>query len=333
MKKKLLDFKNSENYFRYLTELFELQINQFEYDGLPDTIPHEFLEMYLLINGNCAIGKPKGENDIYCAIGSYNGDYNGYLPKSYTAAVIGLDEISGDWYGKDKSIVVAKNNNMGIPEFDIPFTADVLNQIDISEKMNVIFTRFARIPFVENDKEKAQIESAIKSIIRGDYTAIASRDIADSFEKFIEGAAEKDKFLDLVDVDKVNGLQYLNQYRDNVFKRFLCRRGYMVQTTAKLAQQTNAEMHGADSYAFLYPLQQLKQREKMCNDINAMFGTEISVSFNPILQKVYDRYMTDPEPEQPAESVSHETNDPENVSRETTDEPETKDGDDNDPNS
>ena len=333
MKKKLLDFKNSENNFRYLTELFEIQINQFEYDGLPDTIPHEFLEMYLLINGNCAIGKPKGESEIYCAIGSYNGDYNGYLPKSYTAAVIGLDEISGDWYGQDKSIVVAKNNNIGIPEFDIPFTADVLNQIDISEKMNVIFTRFARIPFVENDKEKAQVESAIKSIIRGDYTAIASRDVADSFEKFIEGAAEKDKFLDLVDVDKVNGLQYLNQYRDNVFKRFLCRRGYMVQTTAKLAQQTNAEMHGADSYAFLYPLQQLKQREKMCEEMNALFGLETSVHFNPILSKVYERYMKDDE--QP-ENVSRETpteEQVENVSRETNDEnPEVKDGENNDEN-
>ena len=309
MKKKLLDFKNAENYFRYICELFELQINQFVYDGLPDTIPAEFLEMFMLINGHCAIGKAdKGGDDIYCAVGSYNGDYNGYLPKAYTAAVIDIGEISGDWYGENKSIVVAKNNNIGMPEFDIPFTADVLNQIDVSEKMNVIFTRFARIPFVENDKEKAQIESAIKSIIRGDYTAIASRDIADSFEQYIEGAKEKDKFLDLVDVDKVNGLQYLNQYRDNVFKRFLCRRGYMVQTTAKLAQQTNAEMHGADSYAFLYPLQQLKQREKMCESMNTLFGLNVSVKFNPILEKVYERYMTDPEPEQ-------------NVSRETTDEP------------
>ena len=220
MKKKLLDFKNQENYFRYLTELFELQIHQFEYDRLPDTIPAEFMELFMLINGTCAIGKADKGDDIYCAIGSYNGDYNGYLPKSYTAAVTGIGEISGDWFGDNKTIVVAKNNNMGIPEFDIPFTADVLKQVDISEKMNVIFSRFARIPFVENDKEKAQVESAIKSIIRGDYTAIASRDLADSFEKFIEGAQEKEKFLDLVDVDKINGLQYLNQYRDNVFKRF-----------------------------------------------------------------------------------------------------------------
>ena len=329
MKKKLLDFKNSENYFRYLTELFELQINQFEYDGFPDTLPAEWLEFYMLINGTCAIGKcDNGDGEIYCAVGSYNSDYNGYLPEAYTAVVIDKGEISGKWYGKDKTIVVAKNNNIGIPEFDIPFTADVLNQVDISEKMNVIFTRFARIPFVENDKEKAQVESAIKSIIRGDYTAIASRDVADSFENFIEGAAEKDKFLDLVDVDKVNGLQYLNQYRDNVFKRFLCRRGYMVQTTAKLAQQTNAEMHGADSYAFLYPLQQLKQREKMCEEMNTLFGLETSVHFNPILAKLYERYMKDDE--QP-ENVSRET--PTEEQPETNDEnSEVKDGENNDEN-
>lgn len=331
MKKKLLDFKNAENYFRYLTELFELQINQFEYQNMPDTLPPEFLEMYILVNGTCAIGNVKGDPEIYCAIGSYNGDYNGYLPDSYTAAVIGKDEISGKWYGKDKTIVVAKNNNMGMPEYDIPFTADVLNQIDVSEKMNVIFTRFSRIPFAENDKEKAQIESAIKSIIRGDYTAIASRDFADSFEEYIEGAKEKEKFLDLVDVDKVNGLQYLNQYRDNVFKRFLCRRGYMVQTTSKLAQQTNAEMHGADSYAFLYPIQQLKQRQKMCEEINTLFGLETSVDFNPILKKVYERYMTDPEPET-KENVSRETNDDEPDPAETEPADESKDGENNDEN-
>ena len=34
-----------------MTELFELQIHQFEYDGLPDTLPAEWLEFYMLING------------------------------------------------------------------------------------------------------------------------------------------------------------------------------------------------------------------------------------------------------------------------------------------
>lgn len=137
--------------------------------------------------------------------------------------------------------------------------------------------------------------------------AIASRDTESTFEKFLEESVKRDdKFLDLVDVDKIDGLQYLNQYRDNVMKRFLTRRGYMVQTTAKLAQQTNSEIHGFDSYSFLYPLQQLKQREKMCNEMNTLFNLNVSVKFNPILQKVYDRFMTDPEQN---ENVSRETND------------------------
>ena len=332
MKKKLLDFKNDNNLFRHLTELFELQVNQFEYNGLPETIPAEFLEMYLLINGTVAIGKVPDKDEIYCAIGSYNGDYNGYLPDEYTAAVVGLGEISGKWYGDNKTIVVGINNNLRIPEYDIPFTADVLTQVDISEHCNVLFSRFARLPFADNDKEKTQIESAIKSIIRGDVTAVASRDETDSFEKFIDGAMEKEKFLDLVDVDKINGLQYLNQYRDNVVKRFLCRRGYMVQTTSKLAQQTSVEMHGADSYSFLYPLNQLKARQKMCDDINAVFGLSVSVDFNPILKKVYDGFMTEPEPE----NVSRETNEPDDNEpddNEPDNNNDQKDGENNDTNS
>lgn len=319
--KRIQEFKNDNNLFRILCELFEMQITQFEYDGLPETIPAEFLEFYILINGTCAIGKPDKDNEIYCAIGSYNEDYNGYLPKGYTAAVIDIGEISGDWYGKNKTIVVAKNNVMGTRELDIPFTADILSQVDISEQCNVIFSRFCRLPFADTDKEKAAIESAIQSIIKGDLTAIASRDIDSTFEKYLYDSisTKDDKFLDLVDVDKIDGLQYLNQYRDNVLKRFLLRRGYMVQTTAKLAQQTNSEIHGLDSYSLLYPLQQLKQREKMCSEMNELFDLNVTVRFNPILQKVYRDYLTeptepnDPEPTDPDGHINDPIDDPEPI--------------------
>lgn len=332
MKKKILEFKNRDNLFRHMCQLFELQIHQFEYDGLPDTLPPEFLEFYLLINGTVAIGHADKSDDIYCAVGSYTGNYNGYLPTEYAAAVLDIGEIRGFWYGENKNIVVGKNNNFRAPEFDIPFTANVLTQVDISEDCNVIFSRFVKLPFADNDKEKTQLESAIKSIAKGDYTAVFSRDTANSFEKFIEGGIEKDKFLELVDVDKINGLQYLNQYRDNIVKRFLSRRGYMVQTTSKLAQQTNTEMHGADSYSFLYPLNQLKARQQMCEELNTVFGLNCSVKFNPILEKVYKDFMTEPEKE---ENVSRETGDnetAETVSRETTETEETE-VENNDPNS
>lgn len=321
--KQLLGFKNTNNYLRHLITLFSLQCSQFVYEGLPETLPQEFLEYYLALNGTIAVGKVSelGESsDIYLAMGAYNGNYNGYLPEEYTAAVTGLGEISGKWYGENKTVVVGKNNLMGSPEFDIPFTAEVLSQVDISEKVNVIFARLNRIPYADNDTEKQGIESAIKAIVEGDVYAVANRNVKSKFDEFLEQSrVEGEKFLDLVDVDKINGLQYLNQYRDNVMKRFLSRRGYMVQTTSKLAQQTNSEIHGSDSYALLYPLEQLRERKKMVESINSLFGTSITVRFNEILAKVYKDYMTDPEETKQTEETE-ETEETEQTEVTTTEE-------------
>lgn len=328
--KQLLGFKNTNNYLRHLVTLFSLQCSQFVYEGLPETLPQEFLEYYLALNGTIAVGKVTelGESsDIYLAMGTYNGNYNGYLPEEYTAAVTGLGEISGKWYGDNKTVVVGKNNLMGAPEFDIPFTAEVLSQVDISEKVNVIFARLNRIPYADNDTEKQGIESAIKAIVEGDVYAVANRNVKSKFDEFLEQSrVEGEKFLDLVDVDKINGLQYLNQYRDNVMKRFLSRRGYMVQTTSKLAQQTNSEIHGSDSYALLYPLEQLRERNKMVESINSLFGTSITVRFNEILAKVYKDYMSEPEETE----QTKQTEETEGTEQTTTDETTTEEVEDND---
>lgn len=328
--KQLLGFKNTNNYLRHLVTLFSLQCSQFVYEGLPETLPQEFLEYYLALNGTIAVGKVSelGESsELYLAMGAYNGNYNGYLPEEYTAAVTGLGEISGKWYGDNKTIVVGKNNLMGAPEFDIPFTAEVLSQVDISEKVNVIFARLNRIPYADSDTEKQSIESAIKAIVEGDVYAVANRNVKSKFDEFLEQSrVEGEKFLDLVDVDKINGLQYLNQYRDNIMKRFLSRRGYMVQTTSKLAQQTNSEIHGSDSYALLYPLEQLSERKKMVESINSLFGTSITVRFNEILYKVYRDYMTDPEEKEQTEQTEETVE----TKTEQTDDTKTEEGEDND---
>lgn len=319
-KKRLLEFKNRDNYIRHLTTLLDLQCRQFVYTGLPETVPAEFLEFYLTINGTVALGHVKElhNKDVYCATGGYNGDYNGYMPKEYTAAVTGLGEISGAWYGDNKTIVVGLNNFSRSPDFDIPHTAEVLSQIDISERCNVIFARMARMPYANNDKQRAAIESAVQSIIKGDPFATFTQDAVDKFEQFLESSnyQDKEKFLDLVDPDKINGLQYLNQYRDNVMKRWLARRGYMIQTTSKLAQQTDSEIHGSDSYAMLYPLEQLECRKKMCEELSEVLDTECSVDFNPILRKVYDDYMTEPEEQQTqsdSESESESESEPDHT--------------------
>ena len=38
----------------------------------------------------------------------------------------------------------------------------------------------------------------------------------------------------------------------------------------------------------IYPLQQLKYRKKMCEDLNKVFGLNVSVKFSELLQNNYD---------------------------------------------
>lgn len=261
-------------------EMMTDALSTFVYDGLPKTIPAEWLEGYLITNGTVGIGKIKGE--LYCAAGGYCGNYNGYLPDHYRAEVLNKGQLYGEW-GKD--IVVGWNNAIRTPDLDIWHTADMLTEVDISERIVTVFTRLLRIPKAKDDAEKEAIEEAIKALLKGDLTAVAS---SNTLQDLVGSTSDADHFLDLVDPQQVDQLQYLNQYRDNLIKRYMQRRGHSMTITSKLAQQTNAEMHGADSYSMIYPLQQLHYRQLMCDEINKLFGTSITVEFNELVKNNYD---------------------------------------------
>ena len=61
-----------------------------------------------------------------------------------------------------------------------------------------------------------------------------------------------------------------------------------MQVTSKLAQQSTSEVHGSDSVAMIEPLMKLQCRKRMCDEINAMFGTNIEVEFSEVMNNNYD---------------------------------------------
>lgn len=264
-------------------ECLQIALSTFEYEGLPDTLPAEWLEGYLVCNGTVGIGKING--NLYCAAGGFCGDCNGYIGDHYQATVDNRGTLYGKW-GTD--LVVGWNNSTRTPDFDIMQTADIFKTIDKSELIVTIFTRLLRIPKAASDAEAEAIDHAICQLLEGDLHAIASDNTLQDIMAEIGGSHSDSRFLDLVDPRQVDQLQYLNQYHDNILKRYMQRRGQAMQITSKLAQQTNAEMHGMDSYCMIYPLQQLHYRKKMCDEINRIFGTSISVQFSEMVKNSYD---------------------------------------------
>lgn len=282
----------------YWLYLWQVALNAFEYKGLPDSLPAEYIEGILLTNGICGVGEHNGK--LYATAGGYYGNINGYIPTKYKGAIQGIGTIDGDAISPaiydipdtETPVIVGWNNAMQAPDIDIYDTALALAEGRTSEDINIIFSRLLRIPIAKDSKEKAIIDSAIKAIINGNIEAVTSA--TKSLETEINGVSER-QFLDLVDVKDTDKLQYLNQYMDNVLKRYMQRHGHAMQITSKLAQQTNAEMHGADDISMIYPLEQLKYRKRFIDDLNnyygAKYGFTASVEFGELLKNNYDRVI------------------------------------------
>lgn len=273
----------------HFNNLLNVLLSMFEYKNLPDTLRPEFLEHNLLSTGTCGVGLIN--DNLYTGEGSYCGNVENYLPVEYQINNNGIGSLRGR---VGNEIIVGWNNATATPDLSLIQTSSILTEIDVSERINIIFARFLRMPKAKDNKEKAAIEAAIKKLIKGDIEAIVSDNIHDDL--LGDGSSSDTNFLDLVDIRQVDKLQYLNQYRDNVVKRFYQLNGQGMQSTAKLAQQTNDELHGNDTVSMILPIQKLHYRRKFVSEINAKFGTDITVDFSDCwrdsLQEMHNFYST-----------------------------------------
>lgn len=266
------------NHFQYL--LLTL-VSMFHWSGLPDTIKPEMLESVLISNGTAGVARfPDG--GLYTGIGSYCGDYKNFLPTRYLITNAGIGEVEGV---AGEQVAVCWNNAMRYPDTVLYQYSSILTEIDVSERCNVLFTRLLRIPRVSDSKEKTEIEECVKSMLNGNFTATTRKALQS--ELFASDNPEN-RFFDLSDVDKVDKLQYLNQYRDNIIKRWFQMYGQGMQSTAKLAQQTTDELHGNDGVSMIIPLDRLAQRKKFCAEMNRLFGTSVTVEFSDSYAESYE---------------------------------------------
>lgn len=270
------EFNKNTAWLRMLNVL----ISMFKWENLPDTVPAEFLETYLITNGTA--GFQKIGKEYLVGLGGYQGDMNPYnIGSEYMAVIINRPQMIGT---VNKDICVAINNYTRTPDFDIVKYSTILSEIDTSEKINVLFSRMSRIPKVGDEKERIAIINSIKAIQEGKVDAVVSKNI---MQDLINGNSNTE-FLDLVDVKDIDKLQYLNQYYDNIFKRFCTEYGISYRTTSKLAQQTESEARGNDVLSMTYPLVKLKCRQRFCDEVNAMYGLNITCSFSECWSENYD---------------------------------------------
>lgn len=254
----------------YFNIMLNMLLSMFEWSGLPDTIPARYLDSMLVTSGQVAVGYDG--DDLVCALTTLGGDPDQYgLGKEVIANTLNGHEIRGR---RNEDVAWGVNNKGGNPDLLIYWIARQMSECDTSANMNVLYSRLLSIPMVKNDKQKTAIEEIYKKMIDGDFGSIISSNT-------LEGLQENDNYtIDLTDANKIDRIQYISRYFDDLLKRFCQFYGQPLQTQNKSAQTQIDELHGMDSFSFTLPVNMLKCRKELCENINRIFGTEIDVEFS-----------------------------------------------------
>lgn len=259
----------------YIDEVINIMIAMFDYDNLPQATNKVVVETYLH-GGACAIDKD-GK--------AWSVTPKGLLREDFEFnEVIGIDILGNTFRGKNgKDCVVGYNNYTKMPSTFIDKFAYDMSQIDLSMECNLRYARMNKGFRVSTEKERIVYENAMKKANEGETPIFVSKNISE----LIEG--ENNNAFDLTDVEKIDRLQYLSNFREDTLKNFWRKYGLNMNGFTKMAQQSIDEVNDSAIFSMVIPTIMLECRKEFVNKVNDLFGFNISVKFSDL----WDRQMKD----------------------------------------
>ena len=258
------DKKLSANaYINYMA--IRLQ-KMFKYTNLPETIPREMLEYYLMINGTCFIAEYDG--DLYAFTGSFGGEPDAYYrPTRYVVANPAL-KMSKDFDIKSDGVLI-RNDSIwqGLYPLMARYASLMAENILTLRSADVMLRVIAMLT-APDDKTRVAAEAYLKKLEDGEFGVIAEN-------RFFEG-------IKMQSPPSNNG-SYLTQFIE--LHQYLKGSFYNeIGLNANFNMKREALGDGESSLNedSLLPLcdEMLRCRQEDFDKVNEMFGTNIKVEFD-----------------------------------------------------
>ena len=270
----LYDFNDKERCQRsYVTYMLNRMQRLFEYQGLPDTIPQRMLEMMLQINGFACFAKHNSK--LYAFWGGLGGEPDEYYRP--TKCVVSNPALKfSDTFEIGKDCVIVRNDSFLyglIPLFSRYATAMVEN--DISFRMASINTRIEALLSAPDDATKKAAEKYLEDVEKGKLGVIAENAFLDGIKAQEVGRTMR-TFTDLIEYQQYLKASWFNEIGLNA--NYNMKREKLSTTESQMNNDA------------LLPLVEdmLENRRKCLEEVNAMFGTDISVEFASSWEKLIE---------------------------------------------
>lgn len=270
------DFTDKERCIReYMIYMLDRTQRMFEYKGLPDTIPKRMLEFLLQINGFACFTKVKGE--LYAFYGGLGGEPDVY----YRPTICNVSSPALDWsrtlkIGTDCIIVRNDSFMRGlVPLYQRYATAMVEN--DLSFKLATINTRIQSLISAPDDTTKAAGEKYLQDVADGKLGVIASNEFLEGI-KVQPNTSTLRTFTDLIEYQQYLKASWYNEIGLNA--NYNMKREKLSTTESQMNNDA------------LLPLvdDMLESRQKCLEEVNALFGTNITVDFASSWEKLLQEF-------------------------------------------
>lgn len=291
--RKRRELQNRTRLTSYMWQMQNQLFSMFRYRNLP--FRKEFLEWELMRIGFVAIAKI--DNKIM--VGSLSGmmfDEYGLPQEGSTAKFYTRYGRVGKYVTIGKDCVIGYNNPIRTPELFISYYAELFNEIDISIKSNIITSRCASVPMAKDDKTKVALDNILTEIKEGNPKPIASTNI---LEELVDGEnADPVKMLHLTQPEQIERVQYLSKLYDDLQRRFWNTYGHSMNSTGKMAQVSEMELEGYETYSMITPFSMLESRKELIELCNKVLGTDFDVDFSDAWQHLKDDTPTEEKPKE-----------------------------------
>lgn len=255
-------FKTYKSYF------YMRLLEMFEYKNLPDTIPPEMLEMYLLSGGYCFFTEVNGE--YYVFEGSLGGEPDPYYrPTLFTVANPAL-KLSEN-YDIQKDGVLCKNDKLlfGL-DYLVTRTASLMAENLITMNMADVILRSIMMLSAPDDRTRASAEEFLKKLKKGEMGVIADSPLFDGIKRFDSSHSSSGYITQFIEYHQYVKGSFFNEIGLNA--NFNMKRESIGKGEASLTQDT------------IFPIcdTMFSSRKEFVKKINEKYGLDISVDFSSI---------------------------------------------------
>lgn len=267
--------KSSASIINYM--LARLQ-KMFKYSGLPKSIPRQYLENYLLVNGSCIIARDKknpSDESIYAFVGSAGGEPDIYYrPTKYMVANPALN-FSAEYYISDTDpdhepdAILIRNDTMwqGLYPMMARYAALISENL-LTIRTADIMLRVLALITAPDDKSREAADIYLKNIVDGKL-----------------GSISENRFLDGIRMQNPpsNNGSYLTQFIE--LHQYLVGSFYNevgLNANYNMKREALSESETGLNDDSLMPLceDMLRCRREDMERVNNMFGTSIEVDFD-----------------------------------------------------